>query len=121
MIYTLLSLLSLAYVSIMAWVNPIAVMNLVAVDLPNTDALSSIRGVYGGVGFLLIAVFVYLIRMDLPIAVSFLTLFWGLYAISRMFTTIIDGPLGSFGTHWLFIESSLCIVGLVLVLLRKTT
>ena len=36
--------------SLMALFDPQSVMDLVGVELGNTDALSSIRGVYGGVG-----------------------------------------------------------------------
>ena len=54
-----LSLLSLMYVSCLAWIDPSAVMQLVGVELNNNDALSSIRGVYGGVGFTLIAVIIF--------------------------------------------------------------
>ena len=48
--FVLLSALSVLSVSIMAFQNPQAVMDLVSVKLNNTDAYSSIRGVYGGVG-----------------------------------------------------------------------
>ncbi len=113
--YAALSILSLLYVSSLAWIDPIAVMKLVDVTLPNTDSISSIRGVYGGVGLSLIAMISYLTKKHLVMAVSFLTLFWGLYAVSRIITIVMDGPLGEFGRTWVRIESVCCIVGIVLL------
>ncbi|MEJ8803899.1 DUF4345 family protein, partial [Pontibacter sp. H249] len=51
--FILLSALSLLSVSVMAFASPQSVMDLVNVQLNNTDAFSSIRGVYGGVGMTL--------------------------------------------------------------------
>lgn len=116
--YITLSVLSLLYVSTLAWLNPKEVMNLVGVTLPNPDSISSIRGVYGGAGLTLIVIFVYFTRLDLTVAVLFLTLFWGLYAVSRAVTAVIDGPLGEFGSSWFRIESAFCIAGLIFLLLR---
>lgn len=115
--YAALSILSLLYVSLLAWVDPKDVMKLVDVTLPNTDSISSIRGVYGGVGISLVVMVSYFTKRDLVTAVSFLTLFWGLYATSRIITIFVDGPLGEFGNTWVWIESVYCIVGIVLLLL----
>lgn len=43
----------------MAFGDPQAVMDLVLVKLDNTDAYSSIRGVYGGVGIAILGVLLY--------------------------------------------------------------
>jgi hypothetical protein len=48
--FILLSAFCFLSVGLMAFVSPQAVMDLVKVNLGNTDAISSIRGVYGGVG-----------------------------------------------------------------------
>jgi len=80
-------------------------MNLVDVTLNNTDALSSIRGIYGGAGLAISIGLVYLLFTDIKKALGFLSLFWGGYAISRILTILIDGPLGDFGNQWLVIES----------------
>jgi hypothetical protein len=117
--YLFFSAASLLYVSLMAFFSPQAVMDLVQVQLPNTDAFSSIRGVYGGVG---LAVTILLTRWairDPQQGVSFLCLFWGLYALSRIITISSEGPLGAFGTQWLIIETVLCAAGGVLLLLRR--
>jgi hypothetical protein len=63
--FILLSGLSLLSVSIMAFNNPQSVMDLVAVKLNNTDAYSSIRGVYGGVGLTLFITLLYTMRKNL--------------------------------------------------------
>jgi hypothetical protein len=104
--FIFLSALSFLYVSMMAFVNPQAVMDLVHVDLGlhNTDAFSSIRGVYGGVGLALVVTLVYLAVRNPKQGLVFLMLIWGLYAFSRILTIGIDGPLGAFGSQWLSTE-----------------
>jgi len=114
--FVCISVLSLAWVSAMAWYRPQSVMDLVQVTLNNTDALSSIRGVYGGVGFSVIAVLTYTMRRNLALALLFLSLFWLLYALSRLVTIWVNGSLGSFGSNWLTIETTFGIIALVLYL-----
>ncbi|SDD24354.1 DUF4345 domain-containing protein [Niabella drilacis] len=114
--FVCISALSLAWVSAMAWYSPQAVMDLVQVTLKNTDALSSIRGVYGGVGFSVIAILLYMTRQQLSHALLFLSLFWLLYALSRLVTIWADGALGAFGSNWLIIETTFGIFALVLYL-----
>ncbi|CAG4994061.1 hypothetical protein DYBT9275_01305 [Dyadobacter sp. CECT 9275] len=117
--FIILSALSIASVSIMAFQDPQSVMDLVRVQLPNNDALSSIRGVYGGVGFTIVISLVYSVRNYIQHALAFLTLLWGFYALSRLLTIIMDGPLGDFGNMWIKTESVLCLVSLALLLWNK--
>lgn len=98
----------------MALVSPQAVMNLVDTRLTNADAVSSIRGVYGGVGVTFLVVLLYTLRRNRRESLGLLSLFWGLYAACRLLTIVTDGALGSFGTRWLLIELSLCVVSLIL-------
>jgi hypothetical protein len=109
------SAFAIGMVSIMAFSNPQAVMDLVNVKLTNNDAYSSIRGVYGGVGLTIFITFVYLGFRDQTKGLIFAAVLWGLYAISRLMTIANEGPLGDFGNQWLTIESCLCIVALVLL------
>lgn len=113
--------LSLAYLSLMSLVNPQATMKLVEVELLNTDALSSIRGIYGGVGLTMVSTLIYLLWKDLQKGLIFLTLFWGFYAISRVITLLVDGPLGDFGSQWLLLESVFCVLAIGLFAVRKQT
>ena len=76
--------------------DPQSVMNLVQVKLENNDAYSSIRGVFGGVGFTLLAVFTWLVPL------------------SRMIKIASEGALGDFGSQWLVIESTLCVLALAM-------
>ena len=103
--FILLSALSLLSVSLMAFASPQAVMDLVQVKLGNTDAYSSIRGVYGGVGMTLVISLIYLMLKDVRKGLAFLMLLWGFYALSRILTIFTEGSLGAFGTQWLVIES----------------
>lgn len=114
-----LSAASLFSVSLMAFSNPQSVMNLVQVPLPNTDALSSIRGVYGGVGLTLVISLIYLMVKDVQKGLAFLCLLWGLYAASRIITILAEGPLGAFGNQWLVIESAFFSIAAILFMLRK--
>lgn len=109
-----ISILGILSVSLMAFQSPQAVMDLVKVKLDNTDALSSIRGIYGGVGIPIIFIMIYLWRNNMRIGMLFLGLFWGSYAISRALTIMIDGPLGAFGTQWIYTESILAILAFIL-------
>lgn len=109
------SAFAISMVSIMAFSNPQALMDLVNVKLTNNDAYSSIRGVYGGVGLTILITFVYLGFRDQTKGLIFAAVLWGLYAVSRLITIAKEGPLGDFGNQWLIIESALCIVALVLL------
>ena len=112
--FILFSSLSLLSVSMMAFFNPQSVMDLVSTKLTNTDAFSSIRGVYGGVGLTIVLCLLFLLRNNTQYALGFLTLLWGLYAVSRIITIFAEGALGAFGTQWLIIESVLCILAFML-------
>lgn len=112
--FIVFSALSLLSVSIMAIANPQSVMDLVGVQLPNTDALSSIRGVYGGVGLSIVISLCYLTFKDQTLAIGFLCMLWGFYALSRITTIYMEGKLGAFGNQWLQIELVLCGVAIAL-------
>lgn len=117
--FILLSALSLLSVSLMAFANPQSVMNLVQVQLNNTDAFSSIRGVYGGVGLTLFISLVYLMIKDTEKGLFFLCMLWGFYALSRIITIFTEGALGAFGKQWLIIESAFFVIASMLLLLHK--
>lgn len=106
-LYIGFSAISIGAVSLLALLNPQQVMDLVSVKLGNTDALSSIRGVYGGVGLFILFVLLRVTLDSREKAVSMLAFFWGAYAASRLLTILADGSLGAFGTQWLVIESVL--------------
>jgi Domain of unknown function (DUF4345) len=109
------SAFSLLMVSLMAFVNPQSVMDLVAVKLSNNDAFSSIRGIYGGVGLTIVISLIYMMRKHIKEALLFLTLLWGLYAVSRLITILVEGPLGDFGTQWIVTESVFCGIAILLL------
>ena len=115
-VYIFTSALCLLLVSLQAWYDPQMVMDLVNVQLENNDASSSIRGVYGGVGLTIYVTLIYLMKKDVGKGLLFLSMFWGLYAFSRLLTVIADGQLGGFGNQWLKIESFLFILGLALLM-----
>lgn len=115
----LLSAASLLSVSFMAFASPQAVMDLVQVQLTNTDAFSSIRGVYGGVGLALGISLLYLMVKDTRKGLAFLCLLWGFYAASRIITIFVEGRLGDFGTQWLVTESVLFGLAAGLLLARR--
>lgn len=118
--FILVSALALLSVSVMAFLNPQAVMDLVEVNLTSTDAFSSIRGAYGCVGLTLFLSLLFLMRYDVTKALAFLALLWGLYALSRVITIYTEGALGAFGQQWLLIETSLCLIsGTLLWAVRK--
>ncbi|HTM90954.1 MAG TPA: DUF4345 domain-containing protein, partial [Flavisolibacter sp.] len=121
-IFILMSATSFFYVSMMGFFSPQAVTDLVGVKLPNNDAYSSIRGVYGGVGLSLVVALVYFSITDVRKGLSFLCLLWGFYALSRIITIIAEGALGDFGNQWLMIESTFfCISSTLLYLQNKST
>ncbi len=72
-----LSVLGIVSISLMAFNSPQSVMDLVQVKLENTDAMSSIRGVYGGAGIAILMVMIYLWRNNLRQGMLFLAVFWG--------------------------------------------
>lgn len=114
-----LSVFSILSVSVMALLDPQMVMDLVQVNLPNNDAYSSIRGVYGGVGFTLCIALVYTMRKDLRDSLRLLSVLWGSYAASRIITYFNEGKLGAFGTQWLVIELVFFTIAFVLLQLNN--
>ena len=110
-----ISIIGLASVSILSLFDPQATMDLVRIKLDNTDAISSIRGIYGGVGMSIISGLTYLLITKIILAIRFLTLFWFSYAFSRLITILVDGPLGEFGNQWLTIETAFFVLGAVLL------
>lgn len=119
--FIILSALSLLSVSIMALNNPQSVMDLVQIYLPNNDAYSSIRGIYGGVGLTICISLIYLLKKNVQEGLAFLSILWGMYALSRILTIFIEGSLGDFGTQWLTIESILFILGISLLILNTSS
>jgi hypothetical protein len=117
--FILVSALSLLSVSIMAFTNPQSVMDLVSVQLNNTDAFSSIRGVYGGVGLTLFISLIYLMWKNARMGLAFLCMLWGFYALSRTITIFSEGALGSFGNQWLLIESVFFVMAVSLFIFYK--
>jgi nitrate reductase gamma subunit len=117
--FVLLSGSALLWVSLMAFWSPQAVMDLVGVRLPSADAASSIRGVYGGVGLTICGYLAVAVRRQLNDALIFLTSLWGCYALSRIVTGFVEGPLGAFGTQWLRTEAVLAVVALGLWVWRR--
>lgn len=115
----LLSALGTLSVSVTSLLDPKGVMALVHTPLDNTDAYSSVRGVFGGVGLTLAAVMVWVFRRDRTAAMGFIALFWGNYALCRALTIAMDGPLGAFGNQWIGIEATLAVCALVVYLLRR--
>lgn len=113
--FILLSSLALLSVSLMAFFSPQAVMDLIHVQLNNTDAYSSIRGVYGGVGLSLFISLIYLMLCDVSKGLAFLSLLWGFYALSRTITIFAEGALGAFGRQWLITESIFFLLALSLL------
>ena len=116
--YVLFSAFSVLSVSVMALFSPQAVMDLVATKLPNNDAISSIRGVYGGVGLTFVLCMLYTLKRNRTESLALLGVFWGLYAISRILTILADGSLGAFGNQWQLKESVLCILSITLLALH---
>lgn len=117
--FIVLSALSFLSVSLMAFVNPQSVMDLVAVKLSNTDAVSSIRGVYGGVGLTLFIVLLYTMLKNVREGLGLLMLLWGFYAASRLITIANEGSLGAFGQKWLTIETVFFVVSVILFLIES--
>lgn len=118
LVYISASIMSLSYVALKSLFNPQSTMDLVAITLPNTDAISSIRGIYGGAGLAIVILLIYLLFKDISKGLIFLSVFWGAYAISRLMTIWLDGPLGEFGSNWLTIESILCLTAIILFILN---
>lgn len=117
-IYASICIVGLFMTSIQAWISPKDVMKLVKVSLDNNDAISSIRGIYAGVGTTIFIALSYGIFKNIRLTVAFLTVFWLMYSLSRIITIIFDGSLGDFGNQWLVIESSLTILGLIILILN---
>lgn len=108
-------------VSGMAFINPQSVMDLVGVTLPNSDAFSSIRGVYGGAGMTICIALIYLAIRNQKQGLAFVSLLCGFYAFSRIITIAVDGNLGEFGHQWLKIETTMCLLALLLLIIRVKT
>ena len=119
--FIIISSLNLLYVTVLAFIDPQAVMSLVGVQLPNNDAVSSIRGVYGGVGLTITLFLLQAAVRDITLGLLFLCFLWGSYALSRLITILREGELGAFGNQWLLIEGCFFMVALLLLIGYKNT
>jgi hypothetical protein len=113
------SAFSLGYVALLSLINPKLTMDLVKTTLPNTDAISSIRGIYGGVGLVITIQLIYLLFKDYNKGLLFLSMFWGAYAVSRLITIFVEGSLGDFGNQWIVIESIFSAIAIILMFVSK--
>jgi len=111
-----LTTLGILLVSILAFVDPQSVMQLVQVKLPNTDAYSSIRGVYGGAGLSICIVLGYLGLTNPRLGLTYVAILSGLYAFSRLITALVEGPLGAFGQQWMIIEASISALSILVLI-----
>lgn len=101
-------------------ISPQNTMDLVNVSLDNNDAISSIRGIFGGVGIAIsTSILLLFIKKRYDDILLFLIVFWGMYALSRLITIWFDGVLGDFGNQWIMIESVLFFCGLALLILAR--
>lgn len=119
-VYILLSALSFLYVSAIGFIAPQSVMDLVNVQLNNNDAISSIRGVYGGVGMSIVIILAWLMMKDFRKGLVVLSLLWGFYAASRIVTGFTHGALGSFGRQWLLMESFFFVIAIAFLIVSAT-
>lgn len=117
--FILLSGICFLSVSLMAFYSPQSVMDLVAVKLTSNDAISSIRGVYGGVGLTLFITLMYKLYHNFQEGLGLLILLWGSYAASRLITILHEGPLGDFGRQWLGMESLFLVIATLLYVYHK--
>lgn len=118
--FIILSAISIFSVSIISFIGPQLTMDLVKVKLNNTDAFSSIRGVYGGVGMTIFISLIHLMRNDVQKGLLLLSLLWGFYALSRITTIVVEGPSGDFGSQWLVIELVFFVAAITLVFFGRT-
>lgn len=117
--FILLSGICFLSVSLMAFYSPQSVMDLVSVKLTSNDAVSSIRGVYGGVGLTLFITLMYKLYHNFQEGLGLLILLWGSYTASRLITILHEGPLGDFGRQWLGMESLFLLLATVLYVYHK--
>jgi predicted membrane channel-forming protein YqfA (hemolysin III family) len=64
---------------------------------------------------------IYLVRQDFQRGLAFLSLLWGLYALSRVITIFTEGALGAFGTQWLLTEAVFFVIASLLYVMNKKT
>nr|WP_287937155.1 DUF4345 domain-containing protein [Algoriphagus sp.] len=117
--YVIFSLLIIAYVSLIALLSPRQIMEMMQINLENNDAISSVRGVYGGLGLAITSILIYLLFNHPDWAFRFLVMYWGGHTLSRIITIVADGELGNFGTYWLLIEGLFFISGMAIFCIKK--
>lgn len=110
--------LSFGMVSLMAFINPQSVMDLVQTPLPTKDAYSSIRGMYGGVNAVIVFSLIYLFITDRTKSLVLVGLLAGMYAICRVLSMMMEGMPGAFATNWLFIEATVSVIAWVIVAVK---
>ncbi|HWJ29652.1 MAG TPA: DUF4345 family protein [Flavisolibacter sp.] len=103
--------------SIMIFFHHQRVMNVLKVNLPGAYTRSFMLALYGIVGLAAGLSMIYIFIKNQRKGLSFLTLLWGFYAASRLMTILFNGSLNDFG-RWLFIDSMLFMVSVVLLLMQ---
>jgi hypothetical protein len=119
-----LGLMALAFckVGIEALVNPVPVLANVQIELLNTNALSSMRAVYGGMHFVFGLFCLYGIFKNPASALGLIVLYTAGFVLGRLTGIIVDGTPDEFVTSWLATETvSLLIAGFLLNKISQET
>lgn len=119
--FILFSILNLLTWSVIPFMSLQAIRNLVTIRLPDTTALSSIRGVYGGMGLTLFISLLYLQFTNLRHSLAILCLLSGVVALSPIIITFSEGTLGAFSSQWLLTESLVIGNAAPLLFFRRTS
>ncbi len=111
-----LVLIGLAFlnVAIQALLNPQAVMGNVGISLDNPSALNSIRAYYGGVNLFFGLFLAYSAFRGQATGLILSILYSGGFVVGRLLSLSLDGQPNGFVTQWLFVESFVLIVSLLL-------
>jgi hypothetical protein len=111
-----LLLIGLAFlnVAIQALFTPQAVMGNVGISLDNPSALNSIRAYYGGVNLFFGLFLAYSGFKAQATGLILSILYSGGFVAGRLLSFALDGQPNGFVTKWLFVESFVLIVSLLL-------
>lgn len=83
---------------------PSELLAVVGIPLDNPSALSSIRGIYGGLHIAFGAMMLWSLLKNPSVALLFVVIYTGGFTLGRWTAFALDGQPNAFVTTWMFVE-----------------
>lgn len=111
------SALAILRTSITIFIHPQNVLEHIGVNISSIDHSRPLTALFSATGFTIAGILSYLFIQDRRKGLTFLTLLFGIYALYRFLTILFHGSIDDLG-RWLFVDSALFLISVMLLLVQ---